>query len=65
MGIRRKLVIRNEDYAKALVVPLNRMVALGRKDKTQLFIFTHLSLQLQETCDLCFALTERSLIVQL
>lgn len=55
--IRRKLVVRLENYAKALVVPLNRMVTLGRKDKSQLFMFTHLSMQLQGNGDLCYSLT--------
>ena len=63
--IQRKLIVSITQYRKTLLLPFNKMIALAKKDKEQIFIFTHLKLHLKSHNELCLSLTDKSYIVQL
>jgi hypothetical protein len=65
LPICRKLIVSITQYRKTLLLPFNKIITLGKKDKDQIFIFTHLKMHLKCNNELCLSLTDKSYIVQL
>ena len=63
--IKRKLVMRKEDYLKFMVVTFNKILGQTKKEKDQFFMFTHLKFYLSDYNELFFALTNDSQILKL
>jgi hypothetical protein len=63
--ITRRFVISNNTYKKKLIVPLNKVISTSKKNKEQLFIFTHLQLLFRDEKELCFGFSDNSFIMQL
>lgn len=61
----RKFIVSSNIYKNKLIVPFNKVMSSGKKNKEQLFIFTNLEIILREENDLCFAFTDHSHIAQI
>ena len=63
--IKRKLVVKKEDYQKMLVLSFNKIIGMTKKDKDQFFAFTNLKIYLSSDDTMFFGLTPDSRIIQL
>ena len=63
-AIKRRLVFKKEDYFKPQVIQaFNKMIGLFRKDKDQLFAFTHLKVFISSEEGLFFGLTAETEVI--